>query len=127
MTGGFLDELEALARAATPGPWFYDSYSGVFSTVMVQKGDDYTGVVARVPADHGDSAHGQSASDAAYIAACSPEVILALVAVARAAADVDGAWSTESDKDGAPILWYAEAGEILLDLKTALDALEGFR
>ena len=41
----------------------------------------------------------------------------------RAARDVDGAWDAEA-KDGAPILWLAEAGEVLADLRAAVSALD---
>ena len=44
-------------------------------------------------------------------------------AIVHAARDVDGAWDAE-DHDGAPILWIAEAGEVLLSLRAAIEAYD---
>src|SRR3990172_571258 len=83
-----LEALEALARAATPGPWATQDkniYLGVRVWSSIDKegywsGWDSAGTIY--------NEGGHSESDAAYIAACSPERILALVAVAKAAGDV---------------------------------------
>lgn len=74
MTPTDLDHLERLALEATPGPW-----RECASEVLI--GDHWWR-----PAEH---AHYRNESDARYIAACSPERIRALVAVAKAAAVLD--------------------------------------
>ena len=43
--------------------------------------------------------------------------------IEHSARDVDGAWYPASKKDGAPLLWVAEAGEVLADLRAALERL----
>ena len=71
MTRSELNQLRALAQAATPGPWRVEA-----------RGDAEQGV-ARVnnlevaPPDSVELAH--CATDAAYIAAVSPDVVLALL------------------------------------------------
>jgi hypothetical protein len=66
-----LDEIERLAQQATPGPWKKVEHGG--GDVRVDLGiEQYdTGILCR--------------ADAAFIAACSPDVVLKLIAVARAA------------------------------------------
>ena len=60
-----LDELAALARAATPGPWSVARYN----VVTLQPYEGHNNVVA----------HGCDQPDARYIAAVYPEVVLALI------------------------------------------------
>ena len=36
-----LDRLEALTKEATPGPWFYNSYSAIFSTPKIKTYDEW--------------------------------------------------------------------------------------
>lgn len=82
-----MDELEALARAATPGPWRW-WLGGSHSDTGVRGREPElvplsTAVVAS--ADGWEVASCQTAgvprsADAAYIAACSPDVILGLLA-----------------------------------------------
>ena len=80
-----LDDLEALARAATPGPW--ETYLGAY-VVEAGRGPDVIDDTAE--SSFNADVYGWKPQDnAAYIAACSPERILALVAVARAAADLN--------------------------------------
>lgn len=71
-------EIEAMLAAATPGPWFFNSYSTVMSGDRdVQERaeaaeEDYDwleGLIANVPAHHGDTAIGNHAADAELIAA----------------------------------------------------------
>jgi hypothetical protein len=45
-----LAELRALAENATPGPWFYNGYSGVFSSPLTQVYDDLDDPECEVPA-----------------------------------------------------------------------------
>ena len=68
-------ELRALAEAATPGPWRH-SGATVWAPVSPDDPTDYSGeAVAYVPT-LGDEF---DADDAAYIAAMSPDVALALI------------------------------------------------
>lgn len=80
---GFLDELEAAAKKATPGPWF---------TVFEPVGDDDVGITGYEPS--GDFCHSSEAgahlnlryeANANYIALANPEAVLRLIAIARAA------------------------------------------
>jgi hypothetical protein len=66
-----LDELERLARAATPGPWSAESQFRVKHRRGYRAWDDV--------------AQTMTSDDSAYIAALSPEVVLALIDVVRAA------------------------------------------
>lgn len=65
-----LDKLEALARAATPGPWIFSKYGSVM---------DGEKIFEIVPAD-------TMQEDRAYIAAANPAAVLNLIALARRAA-----------------------------------------
>ena len=77
-----LDRLEELAKRATPGPWRVDPRpqdTGVCDIVAIDPsalpGDDPNLVFEDLSND----------ADAAYAALASPDTILALIAVARAA------------------------------------------
>lgn len=76
-----LDEIERLARAATPGPWMPDGED--FWTVQ---GGANMGLVAQV----GNPAYPSTKDEAnaRYIAALSPDVVLELVAEVRRLRDV---------------------------------------
>jgi len=72
-----LDHLEALAKAATPGPWHdipHEEFSG---------SDHRISRVAGTPWGNFGHLATVSAVNAPFIAACSPDVILALVARVR--------------------------------------------
>lgn len=73
-----LDDLAALAREATPGPWVADAGPGGFGTIFVGESIEARGTWLF---DREEA----TVADARYIAACSPEVIAALVSVAQAA------------------------------------------
>jgi hypothetical protein len=76
-----LDELERLAKAATPGPWEYREADG--SAAVCHRGGWVEAILPGSP---------QENSDAAYCAAANPATILALTAeVRRLRADLDGA------------------------------------
>ena len=80
-----LDHLEALARAATPGPWAW----WTSNSVLRLTGDDGIdgGVLhAYARRDHADICCGES--DRAFIAAANPAAVLELIALARRAAPV---------------------------------------
>jgi hypothetical protein len=68
-----LDDLEAKAKAATPGPWYSD---GDHCSVADGNGD----YVCNLDFDQGD--------DADFIAAANPQTVLALIDVVRAADDL---------------------------------------
>lgn len=67
MTSEQLDELERLARAATPGPW------EAFDNHIVRP------AVGAVEVDTGNPMIGDSSNDTAYIAATNPKTVLALI------------------------------------------------
>jgi hypothetical protein len=72
-----LDKLEALARAATPGPW---SYTG---PEYGDRGGQFHNVES--PAEEIVGEFGPSKENADFIAAADPDVVLALIAIARRA------------------------------------------
>ncbi|SDH54952.1 hypothetical protein [Microbacterium sp. 77mftsu3.1] len=85
MTDIDLDHLEALAHAATPGPWVQWDDGDVGTAYPVTKNRrrrDQEPEQVQVESDHLANAHG---ADGAYIAALSPDVVLTLIALARAA------------------------------------------
>lgn len=83
-----LDELERLAKAATPGPWepaFRDTViAGPTKKNTPREVSGGRGVVARVD-DDDESLWAQAEANAEHIAAANPEVVLALVARVRLA------------------------------------------
>jgi hypothetical protein len=72
-----LDALEALAKAATPGPWYDDEGE------VVCDAKDWP-LVSRIDADGTVCTEG-TAADIAYIAAANPATMLALIARLREA------------------------------------------
>lgn len=83
-----LDQLAALAAAATPGPWV--QIDGT-TTVDSMDGDDRWPLADALG----------NAADAAYIAAADPATVQALVAVVRAAQAYRDAWDgREAVHDG---------------------------
>lgn len=78
MTPDELDQLEALAKAATPGPW--GSYSN-------PQADGFACVATYTQVDYSDSpfcgAESQAQADAAYTSAAHPGTVLALIAEVR--------------------------------------------
>src|SRR3990167_3066406 len=73
-----LNELEKKAQAATPGPWFdipHEKFSG---------SDHRISRIANTPWGNFGHLATVTAINASFIAACSPAVILALVARVRA-------------------------------------------
>jgi hypothetical protein len=71
-----LDHLEALAKAATPGPWHIDERWSLHDVRHPSPG--------RIPGT-GSVCEPHRASDAAYIASASPDVVLGLIADLREA------------------------------------------
>ena len=79
ITPELLDELDALAVKATPGPW-KSAHSPRRSIVDRPLRADATQVIAECVGWKDKSVNQR---DAAYIAAASPDVVRALVALAR--------------------------------------------
>jgi hypothetical protein len=78
-----LAELESLARAATPGTWAHHSSESV--RICDDAHDSVAGCRTIVEAEVIGYEREQSVANAAYIAALSPERVLAMIAVIEAA------------------------------------------
>lgn len=82
-----LDELEALARRATPGPWWIDSHGHT----LISQADDFLTVVQfdhkdRESVRHKDTGNlsaWRNDNDASYIATFGPDTTLRLIARIR--------------------------------------------
>ena len=109
-----LDEIEEAASKATPGPWKWqgEDYRGGWGWQLLVAGDGsgilcgedagkpYAQLRAYVPIDPEYCRTGMNATkesapavhvlqrDAAFIAACDPQTVLALVRIARAAVEM---------------------------------------
>lgn len=82
-----IDEIETLARLATPGPWAIDSDSvNKYDRLYVAKGStgDLQGRVLEVFANCLVTSDEERYVNAAFIAAANPATILALIAEVRA-------------------------------------------
>jgi len=77
-----LARLEALARAATPGPWSWWTSN---STLRLTGADGRDGGVLYGYARQGDGDVNCAPNDQAFIAAANPAAVLALIALARRA------------------------------------------
>ena len=83
-----LDQLEALAKAATPGPWTacdYGSYDGKAEGWYVDTTADKADIApdaGGIQPNHWDTGRGRR--DMQFIAAANPEAVLALIAEVRA-------------------------------------------
>jgi hypothetical protein len=93
-----LDAIEARANAATPGPWFYDSYSTVHAKCMLAayeaaETDEecYAAnpAVCSVPAYAGDTAGGRHVDNAKFVAAAREDVPALVAEVRRLLAKKD--------------------------------------
>jgi hypothetical protein len=77
-----LEELEKLARAATPGPWKWnDTERDNYEQLSAGR----NAVLFAAPCGYENSYVVIADADAAYLAALSPTTVLALLAVAKAA------------------------------------------
>lgn len=87
-----LSDLEKKAKAATPGPWRHapEGQSSTFRHVFAGTDDGPGQTVAQWTLPH----------DAAYIASASPDVILRLIRVARAAEKCTPRWRRFGDRMG---------------------------
>ena len=82
-----LDDLDRLAKAATPGPWVYNSYSNVFATTVFnppETPEDIDDPEHKTVAGRGPDGPRERNVDLAYIAAAHPTTILALISALRA-------------------------------------------
>jgi len=114
-----LDDLERLAKAATPGPWHWDEDR---EHLLPDGADAYTGesVLFAAPCGYENSYPVISDEDASYIAACSPQTILALCRVAKAAKEwrEHGPGQSHCEDEDCPCT------STVCQLKKALAALE---
>ena len=78
-----LQQLKALALAATPGPWKAEHWNCHAETTVMRA--EYVTVIAETTGFGRDS--GECIPDAAYIAAANPAVVLGLIARIESAAD----------------------------------------
>src|SRR3990167_4486776 len=70
-----LDDLDRLAKAATPGPWVYNSYSNVFATTVFnppETPEDIDDPEHKTVAGRGPDGPRERNVDLAYIAAAHP-------------------------------------------------------
>lgn len=78
-----MSDLRALAARATPGPWTvgYRDGSGMSSIVAEHEWDrlGLDAIVVMGGSPEGDIEYGVTGPDAAWIAACDPDTILALL------------------------------------------------
>jgi len=75
-----LDKLEALARAATPGPWAYQEDSDVY-THIVRPAQS----LGRIVHHYSQDTSGVVEANARFTAGANPAAVLALIALARRA------------------------------------------
>lgn len=116
-----LTELKELADAATPGRWVSkhppgDAWVGVSITPL-----QAMRLFGTITPAEAVIAKGLDPDDARYIAACSPEVVRALVAVAGAAEHM--AWSLHALMDH-PALWEECPDPECAGHRKTLDALK---
>jgi len=88
----FIQKFEKLAKAATPGKWYFNSYSVIYSNVGCvarrnerhrneQDCDDKVTIIANLPPSYGDTSTDNHNNDAWFIEFCGAnrERILALM------------------------------------------------
>ena len=133
-TGHRSDDLRRLAEAATPGPWRRANETAevpprVEPHRLVEQDTDplYSKVVART---YRDKQH-EAAADAAYIAAASPDRILALLAerdallaVAEAARHAGATWDADQSGPYRPWEVYVDDFDALRSALARLDAMQ---
>jgi hypothetical protein len=102
MTHSELDQLRALARAATPGPWRVEAQGHAPQQVARVNNLEVA------PPDHVELSH--CATDAAYIAAVSPDVVLGLIDEVLTSRRRIGALTTLTDAQTARLQSYMNDG-----------------
>jgi hypothetical protein len=82
-----LDELEKLAKAATPGPWVWEKRREKerANVQYVEPYSDGSGFCQYDLISRDSGVYGPDVPTCEYIIACNPETVLKLIAVARAA------------------------------------------
>lgn len=116
MTPAELDQLRALARAATPGPWRVEAQGHAEQDVARVNNLEVA------PPDSVELAH--CADDAAYIAAVSPDVVLGLIAEVerlRLLLRKSTAWHELSRREVAMLRRQRDALRAILDRRPALN------
>lgn len=99
MTDTELNELEALARAATPGPWDKESS---FWNSSFSRCTEYPPFTVKAKGFDVAFCYGKHCTeDAAYIAAANPAVVLKLIAELRQA-KAERDWIIEQIENGWP-------------------------
>jgi hypothetical protein len=83
-----LDELEKLARAATPGPWTSDVWIETDGNGWRATGPHHEAEAHDHGSEPGSPDEQAAQADARFIAACDPTTVLALLAVAKAAREI---------------------------------------
>jgi len=76
-----LDKLEALARAATPGPWAYQEESDAYTHIVRP-----THTPGRIVRQYAQDTNGVVEANARFTAGANPAAVLGLIALARRAA-----------------------------------------
>jgi hypothetical protein len=88
-----LQRIEQRAEAATPGPWFWSSYAGVFSAPLAQANDDGWDSdvcwVANRNLAAGDTPNAQGGADMDFIAEARTDVPALVNSLRAARADRD--------------------------------------
>jgi len=116
MTHSELDQLRALARAATPGPWRVEAQGHAWQEVARVNNLEVA------PPDSVELAH--CADDAAYIAAVSPDVVLGLIAEVerlRLLLRESTAWNEISRREVAMLRRQRDELRAILDRRPALN------
>ena len=94
-----LDELERLAKAATPGPWCVKYGEWIIPAAHADRGiggaddpvidrEQYAQYFCHIPKEHRHRSVYEQDALRGYIAACSPDTVLRLVRAARALVDL---------------------------------------
>lgn len=102
MTASELNQLRALAQAATPGPWRVEAQGHASQEVA------RVNSLEVAPPDSVELAH--CATDAAYIAAVSPDVVLGLIDEVLTSRRRIGALTTLTDAQTARLQSYMNDG-----------------
>ena len=116
MTDDDITRLRTLAQAATPGPWAVERSTARHDSRVLVKASAPSQALARIG---GDSLRAiESDALAAYIAAVSPDVVLALIAERGALAALLARVVDEYDGD------YSLTKRLMHEIRTALAAKE---
>jgi len=116
MTHSELDQLRALAHAATPGPWRVEAQGHAWQEVARVNNLEVA------PPDSVELAH--CADDAAYIAAVSPDVVLGLIAEVerlRLLLRESTAWNEISRREVAMLRRQRDELRAILDRRPAMN------